>query len=88
MPQNKARLNRTRRGGCVGRGLGLLERKGSQVWGGLGEEEGSEQLAPRLGMNVVPQKQKQNKTLVHHCFRNFQKLYRGHRVQNCPSPGC
>lgn len=34
MPQNKARLNRTRSGGWVGGGLGLLERKSSPFWGG------------------------------------------------------
>lgn len=52
MPQNKARLNRTRSGGCAGGGLGLLERKDSQVWGRMGERESSEQLAQRLRTNV------------------------------------
>lgn len=76
MPQNKARLNRTRIGGCVGGGLRLLERKGSQIWGGLGEGESSEQLAQRLGMNVVPQNQKQTKPwspIVSEIFKNHQQ---------------
>lgn len=42
MPQNKARLNRIRSGGCAGGGLGLLERKDSPVWGRMEKRESSE----------------------------------------------
>lgn len=57
MPQNKARLNRTRSGGWVGGGLGLLERKSSPFWGGGAHPELKSWLWG-LGMNVMPGKQK------------------------------
>lgn len=79
MPQNKARLNRTRSGGCVEGGLGLLERKDSP-FGVDRHTQSSEQLA----LGARNGEQKQNKTLVPHCFRNFKNVYRNHRVRNCP----
>ena len=63
--------------------LGFWKEKAAH-FGVEGHTQNSEELALGARNECYTRKQKQNKILVPHYFRNFKNPYRNHRVRNFP----